>query len=129
MGYNCSQLIVARIQLLYIQVHVPCLDQGARGRIWLHVPLGVLPAIEEANKGGIVPPTAGIGLKVSLPDTSSVEDYSAPGTIPSLPAVTSIAFQTQETTVPMTQGTVVPKSVPVPETQGTAVPEHVPRHK
>ncbi len=126
-GYNCGELIVARIQHYGIRVRVPCPDQGAGSRIWLHVPLAAVPSIEELNKKGIVPSAADFGLKVSLSDTSSVEGDSVPETVPPLPAITGIVSQTQGNTAPDTQNTFVPESVP--ETQGTVIPESFPERR
>jgi hypothetical protein len=122
-GYKCGQLIVACIQPYDVQVHIPCPDQGDRSRIWVQIPPTVIPSIAEAIKKGIIPSAADIGLKGSLSDTSSVEHDSVSGTVPPLPVQVGIVSVTQGTTVPETQGTVVPESVP--ETQGTVVPESV----
>jgi hypothetical protein len=63
-GYQCGELIVARIQHYGIRVHVPCPDQGDGSRIWLHIPPSALPAIESLNSRGIVPSAVDFGLKV-----------------------------------------------------------------
>ena len=123
-GYQCGELIVARIQHYGIRVRVPCPDQGDGSRIWLHIPPSAVPAIEALNSRGIVPSAVDFGLIVSLSDTSSVEGDSVPETVPPLPAITGFVSQTQGNTAPDTQDTFVPESVP--ETQGTVIPESVP---